>query len=79
MVSLYELIADTHSALAAKTKHQSSKAQLKQLAEQWHSVNVDQDHEAVRRAFALFKPVVEATPAAKPTGRRGGRPKKRQS
>lgn len=41
MASLYDAIADNCAALAAKTKRESHKVQLLQLAGQWRTVPVD--------------------------------------
>jgi hypothetical protein len=38
MPSLYDVIADSCAALAAKAKHKSDKVQLLQLADQWRTV-----------------------------------------
>jgi hypothetical protein len=82
MTSLYDTIADSCAALAAKTKNKSAKAPLQQLVEQWHSVATDQEREAVRRPFALFestKPLRPTKPSATMSRRllRRGRPKKK--
>jgi hypothetical protein len=41
MPSLYDVIADSCAALAAKAKHKSDKVQLLQLADQWRTVPAD--------------------------------------
>jgi hypothetical protein len=41
MPSLYDVIADSCAALAAKAKHKSDKVQLLQFADQWRTVPAD--------------------------------------
>jgi hypothetical protein len=68
MVSLYDAFADSCTALAARTKRQSDKFRLEQLAKQWRSVAADQQREAVRIPFTVTEPTAPA-PFAKPAAK----------
>jgi hypothetical protein len=66
MVSLYDAFADSYTALAARTKRQSDKFRLEQLAKQWRSVAADQQRGGVRIPFTVTEPTAPAPkPAAK--------------
>jgi hypothetical protein len=43
MASIYDAFADSFAALAAKTKRESDKVHLLQLADQWRTVPADRD------------------------------------
>jgi hypothetical protein len=53
MSSLYDTIADSCDALAAKAEHKSDKARLQQLAVYWRSVAADKEGEAPGRPWPL--------------------------
>jgi hypothetical protein len=82
MTSLYDTLADGCAALAAKTKHKSDKARLRQLVEQWRSVAADQKGEAVKRPFAIIDEPTASGRLPKPPEKksapplRHGQPKK---
>jgi hypothetical protein len=84
MASVYDAIADSCAAIAAKTKSKSHKVRLNQLVEQWRSVAADQWQEAVRIPYAVVEPTAPVR-LAKPVANtsrwslKRGRPKKKRA
>jgi hypothetical protein len=67
MVSLYDVIADSCSALAARTKHKSDRLQLLQLADQWRTVPGDRQGPGKKQATSV--PVTDNVNRAMPLSR----------